>query len=199
MGARGLQDRSPPVVGTGAGVVLRPQVLRPAVLAGIRQDAGRAAPDPARRARGDHAAPERTDAARAGAPARRPRHRHPAGPDHRRLAGPAELAVRPLRAPGGLPRLDDQRGRLLAGPKLGTNRAHARARLPTSSSGPWVARRSGQAIPRNPARHCATVSYAGFFQTSPTAEVAAADARGTQVLSTEAVLCPTPAEAAQAL
>ena len=85
------------------------------------------------------------------------------------------------------------------GPKLGGNRAHARARLPTSSSGPWLARRSGQAIPRNPARHCATVSYAGFFQTSPTAEVAAADARGTQVLSTEAVLYSTPAEAAQAL
>src|SRR5207244_11110806 len=83
------------------------------VLAGIRQEAVRAAPDPARRARGDHAAPERTDAARAGATARRPRHRHPAGPDHRRLAGPAELAVRPLRAPGGVPRLDDERSRLL--------------------------------------------------------------------------------------
>src|SRR5205807_2874462 len=49
------------------------------------------------------------------------------------------------------------------GPKLGKNRAHARARLPTSSSGPWVARRSGQAIPRNPARHCATVCRATLF------------------------------------
>src|ERR1700730_6012430 len=43
------------------------------------------------------------------------------------------------------------------GPKLGANRAHTRARLPTSSSAPWVARSSREAIP--PARHFATASW----------------------------------------
>jgi hypothetical protein len=77
---RGIVDRIE-VRDDGEWVLLRPQVLRPGVLAGLREDAAGAAPDPARPARGHHAAAERADAARAGTPARRAGHGHPAGPD----------------------------------------------------------------------------------------------------------------------